>query len=233
MGGSADGSAVRHKPGLIGPFTLRQLVVVLVVVAVIAGALLVATRPIASAPSLPADAAAATQYAVGPVTEGLKIGDRAPEIVVKDTTGASVPLTDLGGHPISLAALRGHPVWLNFWASWCPPCQSETPVLRDLYNSYKDRGLSIVAISVQEASVSDVASYAQRYQLPFTIGADLRGDVFREYRIYGLPTQFFLDSNGVIRWIVQGPVDYNMGVAALNMIMPAGASTGPTPAPTK
>ncbi|MEZ4596460.1 MAG: TlpA disulfide reductase family protein [Chloroflexota bacterium] len=44
-------------------------------------------------------------------------------------------LVDLDGSPVRLADLRGHPVWVNFWASWCPPCQQETPVLRALYQT--------------------------------------------------------------------------------------------------
>ncbi len=219
----------RHKRGVIGPFTARQLGMALLVVAVAAGALLVATRPIAANPVVPA-AGAPSQYAVGPVTQGLRVGDQAPDLIVHDANGNAAPLTDLDGKPILLAALRGHPVWIDFWASWCPPCQAETPVLRDLYNSYKSRGLVLIAISVQETSVADVRSYAQRYGLGYTIGADLRGDVFRQYRIYGLPTQFFLDENGVIRYIIQGPVDLNMGVSALNLIVPGGVSASPSPA---
>ncbi len=212
--------------GLIGPFTARQLGVMLAIVVGAAGILFAVTRPIASTGATgPAAGAAPTQYAIGPATEGLRIGDRAPELHTSGT--ASGLLSDLSGKPISLAALRGHPVWLSFWASWCPPCQAETPVVRDLYNSYKDRGLVVVAISVQETSAADVASYARQYDLPYTIGADLRGDVFREYRVYGLPTQFFLDPDGIIRSVVQGPVDYNMGVTNIGYILPEGTDGSP------
>lgn len=219
--------SARH--GLVGPFSGRQLAVALAVVVAASGLLFAVTRPIASAPNAPLPAAGATQYAVGPVQEGFKVGDRAPELTASTANGGTLVLKDLAGNPISLAALRGHPVWISFWASWCPPCQDETPILRDVYNSYKSRGLELIAISVQEASVADVQAYATRYQLDYTIGADLTGAIFRLYHVYGLPTQFFLDPNGVIRSIVQGPVDFNQAIANLNGIIPGGVSATATP----
>ena len=48
---------------------------------------------------------------------------------------------------------------VNFWASWCPPCQAETPILRDVYNEHADEGLALVAISVQETTAADVAAW--------------------------------------------------------------------------
>jgi peroxiredoxin len=98
-------------------------------------------------------------------------------------------------------------VWLNFFASWCPPCQQETPILRTLSNTYRDRGLAVVGISVQETTPTDVKAYAQRYRLGYTFGFDGSGEVLRAYRVFALPTQFFIDVNGVIRQVVSGPVD--------------------------
>ena len=144
---------------------------------------------------------------VGDPVEGLRIGDRAPEFR-GTANGQDVQLTDLDGNPINLAELRGKPVWVNFWASWCPPCQEETPILRDLYDRYSDHdsGLEIVAISVQETTAQDVRDYVERYGLDFTVGFDATSAIFHTYRAYGLPTQLFLDHNGIIRNVVLGPV---------------------------
>ena len=73
------------------------------------------------------------------------------------------------------------------------------PILRDLAARYKDRGLEVVAISVQETSPADVKAYAAKYQLAYTIGFDGSGKIFHAYKAYGLPTQVFIDANGVIR----------------------------------
>ena len=115
---------------------------------------------------------------------------------------------------MTLASLRGEVVWLNFFASWCPPCQQETPILRTLADTYRDRGLEVVGVSVQETTAADVKAYAERYRLRYTIGFDGSGHVLREYRVFALPTQFFIDVDGVIRAKVTGPVD-EQGAKAL------------------
>jgi peroxiredoxin len=115
---------------------------------------------------------------------------------------------------VTLAALKGKVVWLNFFASWCPPCQQETPILRSLADTYRDGGLEVVGVSVQETTAADVKAYADRYRLRYTIGFDGSGHVLRAYRVFALPTQFFIDVDGVIRQVVSGPVD-EQGAKAL------------------
>ena len=220
------------RRGLIGPFTGRQLGTALGMVVIVAAILLVVTAPIAALPD-PGIAPQPTQYAIGPAGEGLSVGDRAPELQVLGTDGSPAPLLDLAGVPVRLADLRGHPVWINFWASWCPPCQAETPTIRDFATAYAPQGLVVIGISVQEATESDVRAYAQKYALGYTIAADLAGDVFRRFRVYGLPTQYFLDEAGVIRSVVQGPVTPETAADALARIglrRPAGSgATSPAP----
>src|SRR4029078_7651841 len=90
-------------------------------------------------------------------------------------SGATVQLTDLDGNAVRLADLRGKVVWLNFWASWCPPCQSETPLLRKMDQAYRDRGLALIGVQVQQ-TVADGQRYVQTYGLGYRIGADVSGD---------------------------------------------------------
>lgn len=195
-----------RKP-LVGPFSALQLVSVLVAVGLTAVILVAINTPIANTaqPSLPAPGS--SFVAVGDPVQGLRVGDLAPEFIGTTASGQTVQLTDLDGNPIKLADLKGRPVWINFWASWCPPCQAETPVLRDVYNEHVADGLALVAISVQETTPDDVRSYVQRYNLPYTVGFDATSAIFHTYHAYGLPTQMFLDRNGVIRNVVLGPVN--------------------------
>jgi thiol-disulfide isomerase/thioredoxin len=207
------------RRGVIGPFTGRQLATVVGVVVIAAAVLLVATRPLVGpAPSLAPGDPRATQYVIGSAVEGLRVGDLAPELEIVGPDGAPAPLLDLDGNPVRLADLRGRPVWLNFWASWCPPCQAETPTIRDLAAAYAPQGLEVVGVSVQEATEDDVRAYAERYGLDYTVAADLAGDVFRRYRVYGLPTQYFIDENGIIRSIVQGPMTPESAVSELRRL---------------
>ncbi len=145
-------------------------------------------------------------YVVGSPEPGLRIGDVAPELTGTTPAGETVELTDLDGNPIRLADLRGHPVWINFWATWCPPCQEETPILRDMHDKYADDGLEVVAISVQETTADDVRAYVERYGLDYTVGFDATSAIFHTYHAFGLPTQLFLDKDGVIRDVVLGPI---------------------------
>ena len=92
-----------------------------------------------------------------------------------------------------------------------------------------------MAISVQESTVDDVRAYATKYGLPYTVAADLSGDVFRRYRVYGLPTHLFLDADGIIRAIVQGPVDGQIAAANLALVglSPASGSSPGAPGTTR
>jgi peroxiredoxin len=191
---------------LIGPFTTAQIVSVLVAVVVTAGLLIALNTPIATRPQPSMPAPGSSFVPVRDAVEGLRVGDLAPEFT-GTVNGEPVQLTDLDGNPIRLSDYRGRPVWINFWASWCPPCQEETPVLRDLYETYDEAGLALVAISVQETTAQDVRSYVERYGLEYTVGFDATSAIFHTYRAYGLPTQLFLDQNGVIRNVVLGPVN--------------------------
>jgi thiol-disulfide isomerase/thioredoxin len=203
----------------VGPFSLRQVAAALGVVVVVAVALTVATAPLGNTtPGLPDPAASA--YLLGSPIPGLAVGDLAPELSGTLDDGAPFTLTDLSGDPVRLSDLRGRAVWVNFWASWCPPCQAETPILREIDERYRDRGLSIVAVQVQQ-TVEDGQRYADRYGLEYAIGADVSAAVFRTYRVYALPTQFFIDPDGVIRAVVNGPLDLEGATRLVEAVLPA------------
>ena len=210
----------RH--GLIGPFSGRQLLTVLLIVVVAAVALTLATRPIAAGPDGTITIPASTPYLLGPATEGLRPGDVAPELQAVRGDGTSMTLTDLDGKPVRLADLRGRLVWLNFWATWCPPCQAETPILRDMDAAYGSRGLSIIGIAVQETTVDDVRAYAQRYELGYDIAFDASADIFGLYKVFALPTQFFIGPDGRILEVINGPLTDDTARARVEAWLPGG-----------
>lgn len=229
-----DRPGFTHKPpkhGLVGPFSGRQLLLVGVLVAGLAVVLVAVTTPLGTAGVAPAPVdPRATPFVIGEApAEGLRAGDTAPEFTIDLDDGSTYQLRDLDSDPVTLAELRGKVVWINFWASWCPPCQQETPILRDLDERYRDRGLEIVGVSVQETSVDDVRAYADRYGLGYTIGFDGSGHVFRAYKIYALPTQFFVDVNGVIAQVVNGPVDERGAEALIEALLPDPAAESSAP----
>lgn len=157
-------------------------------------------------------------YQLAAAQEGLQIGQRPPDFVGQKGD-QEVRLNDLDGRPLSLAALRGRPVWINFWATWCPPCQRETPDLRAAYEAHRSEGLVLVSISIQEPA-DIVREYVTRYGLTYTIGLDVSAAIMRSYHVYGLPTHYFLDRDGVIRDRYYGPLSRQQIEDRLNLIMP-------------
>src|SRR5258705_9057133 len=191
------------------------------VILVVGVLLVVVTTPLGSLTPIGPGDPQATQYVLDPNARiGVRPGELAPELQVTRAGGTTFVLADLDGHPVRLADLRGKAVWINFWASWCPPCQSETPVIRDLAERYRDRGLAVIGISVQESSIDNIREYATRYQLGYTIAADLSGYIFRLYRPPGLPTQVFVGPDGVIRSVVLAPLTEADAVAQIEAILP-------------
>ena len=134
-----------------------------------------------------------------------------------------MPLTDLDGKPVRLADLRGKLVWLNFWASWCPPCQSETPVLRDMDEAYGDQGLAIVGIASRRRRPTTSQAYAERYELGYDIAFDASADIFDLYKVYALPTQFFIDPSGKVLEVVNGPMTDETAKARIEAWLPKSA----------
>jgi len=228
-GAAADPSPRRppvRRPWRVGPFSLRQVTLAIGVVAIAGALLTLATAPLGSVgPGLPIPEPSA--FLLRSPLPGLNRGDLAPELTVTRGDGTVFQLTDLEGRPIRLADLRGRVVWLNFWASWCPPCQSETPLLRKMDQAYRDRGLVLVGVQVQQ-TVDDGQRYASTYQLGYRIGEDVSGDIFHEYKVFALPTQFFIDRNGVVQTVVNGPMTEESTRNLLEALLPA-SSGAPSP----
>ena len=212
----------RPRHGLIGPFSGRQVLAGAVAVLLVAILGVIVTTPLGNTATDPGVVnPLATPFIIGEAPpEGLRTGATPPELTIDLGGGTTYQLEDLDGKPITLAALRGKVVWLNFFASWCPPCQQETPILRSFAATYRDRGLELVGISVQETTPTDVKAYAERYRLGYTIGFDGSGEILRAYRVFALPTQFFIDTNGVIQHIVSGPVDEQGARALIESMLP-------------
>ena len=223
--------AFKHTPqrrGLVGPFTGRQLLFAFGAVIVAIVGLTIVTTPLGNTAGGPVfEDPQGTPFLIGPPVEGLRVGDVAPDFEIPLDDGTTYQLHDLDGDPVRLEELRGKAVWINFFATWCPPCQGETPVLRDLAERYEDEGLEVVGVSIQETTPEDLRAYAERYQLPYTIGFDASGHVFREFRAYALPTQFFVDPDGVIRFIAQGPLSEEGASQRIDAILPEATPEAP------
>lgn len=117
-----------------------------------------------------------------------KIGEPAPDFT----------LLDVNGNVVGLSDFRGKTVVMNAWATWCPPCRKEFPELVELYDNNKDRGLVVLGLNLQEPP-QQVRKFANDYGATFPIVLDVDADVAGQYRLLGLPTTWFIDSEGILR----------------------------------
>jgi peroxiredoxin len=110
-------------------------------------------------------------------------------------------------------------VIVDFFATWCPPCQQETPVLRTLAETFHARGLQVIGISVGELS-STVAAYAERYQLGYLLLVDVTSELFRAAGAGGIPTKLILDADGRVLRVVTGPLTREAAAALVEELLP-------------
>ena len=138
-----------------------------------------------------ADAAAVT----GGLIPAPQTGFRAPEIQVFDPQG----------NPVNLSDYRGQPVVINFWASWCPPCQAEMPAFERAHQQLAPQGLVILSVNVtQQDSPSAAQAFVEARGLTLPFVLDLDGSAEKAYQIRSLPTTFWVGADGVITDVVIG-----------------------------
>jgi thiol-disulfide isomerase/thioredoxin len=117
------------------------------------------------------------------------------------TIGAPAPpliAQELGGRTFDLSSLRGKVVIVNFWATWCPPCRNEMPILNDFYRRYRERGLAMIGISLDRArDRSDVQKVMQGFDYPAAILDDAQTDGFGTPS--ALPVTYVIDGHGIVR----------------------------------
>ncbi len=135
--------------------------------------------------------------------DGVALGtDPAPTV---DHPAPDLVLPTLDGAEFSLSELRGTPVVLNFWATWCGPCQRELPELQEASERYAGRVLIVGVDQGEEAEI--VQGYVDELGLTFTVPMDTDFDAADLYNVRGLPTTFFIDRNGVIRDVWAGEMN--------------------------
>jgi len=138
-----------------------------------------------------------------PVLVLLAYGFRlSPRDIPSPLVGRPAPgfaLATLEGAPLELATHRGKVVVLNFWASWCyPACYEEAPALARAWESYKDRGVMLVGINIQDKP-DPARTFLTRFGHTFPNAPDPAGRVSVDYGVYGVPETFFIDRAGRVR----------------------------------
>jgi DsbE subfamily thiol:disulfide oxidoreductase len=127
------------------------------------------------------------------------------EIPTAPETGAYAPnfnLESTSGNVVQLSDYQGKVVLLNFWAVWCPPCIQEMPLLQRVHETYGDR---LVVLAVNAGDTRETAvNFLESNGLSFEALLDSENKVDSQYRVRGLPTTFFIDSQGIIQFMHVG-----------------------------
>ena len=143
----------------------------------------------------------------------------APEV---GRAGPDFLLEQPGGGTLRLSDLQGQPIVLNFWASWCAPCRAEMPELVRAYAEFRDDGLEIVAVNLQETN-NKILDFADEFGIEFPIAIDRDGELKDVWRLGGpfggIPSSYFLDEAGIVQDIVYGPLTDDMLVERIGLLL--------------
>jgi len=126
----------------------------------------------------------------------------------KGVAAPEFSLPGLDGKMVTLADYKGKVVFLNIWATWCPPCVKEMPSMEKLYRELKGEEFEILAVSIDASGGKDVIPFMKKYGLSFPALLDTKGSIKSLYQTTGVPESFIIDKNGIIVEKVIGPIDW-------------------------
>lgn len=127
--------------------------------------------------------------------------------VIAAETGSKAPdctLASIGdGKSYNLQQFQGKVLYIDFWASWCPPCLKSFPFLNELEQDLKDQGLQVIAINLDESS-EDAKAFLAKTPAQFIVAADSHEQCARNFDVQAMPSSYLIDRNGIIRHIQLG-----------------------------
>jgi peroxiredoxin len=132
---------------------------------------------------------------------------RSPMRVEIGQPAPAYAAVSLAGDSVSLASLRGQVVLLNVWATWCHPCRTEIPELREIQKRHESRGLALVGVSVDAAGNEDgIRAFMKEFEMAYPVWLDPDERVSAQFLAIGVPSTYLIDRRGVLRWRKTGPI---------------------------
>ena len=165
--------------------------------------------PVAEAPAIRARTPEPAAPAAAPrIQRGLSLDDAIKELELirppRPKFADDFTIATAAGTSFRLSAHRGRPVFMNFWATWCPPCLEEMPAMERLWRGQKDAGFVMVAVTV-DANPKLVTPFIERHGFTFTVGLDTKMEVANAYGVRALPSSFVIDRDGRLAAVAVGP----------------------------
>jgi len=147
-------------------------------------------------------------FAPSPVFAAVRAGDPEPALTFPTATGKT----------LALASYKGKPVYLNFFATWCPPCNSEAPSVGKLASAYAKRGLAVIGVDELESGPK-AQSFITQYHLSYPAVLDSDGSALRAFGGFGLPVHVFISRNGTVKLVHIGEMSRAEIEAAVKSIL--------------
>ena len=134
-------------------------------------------------------------------------------------------MNTLDGETINLGYAQGQVTLVNFWGTWCEPCIRELPALQQAHEDLSDQGLLIVGVNLTDGEIAEygndisaIAAFLEEYGVTYPIALDYEGEATKAYRVFPLPTSFFIDTQGQIRYVHVGELTYDDVVGRFNQL---------------
>ncbi|MFD1850526.1 thiol-disulfide oxidoreductase ResA [Oceanobacillus bengalensis] len=140
-------------------------------------------------------------------------GDQAPDFQLQQINKNNELET------VRLSDFEGKGVMLNFWGTWCKPCEAEMPYMESLYPEYKEKGVEIIAVSLDNTELV-VDNFIDKYNLTFPIPFDRTEEIRDLYKVGPIPSSFFINPEGEIVEVVDGALSLERLEGYLQAIQP-------------
>jgi thiol-disulfide isomerase/thioredoxin len=150
------------------------------------------------------------------------LGSSAEEIVISedtdegDGTAPDFTLVDLEGNSVSLSDYRGTPVMINFWATWCPPCRAEMPLIQDFQDRYVDEFVVLAVNGGETAQEVEAFVTEQGFNMVFLLDPEFA--VAEQFQVRGFPTSIFISAEGVAEKVHIGELNEPLMVSYLSAL---------------
>lgn len=146
---------------------------------------------------------------------GREAGLQAQDMGEVNRPAPAFAVPALEGGTVDLGAYKGQVVLLNFWATWCEPCTRELPALETAHQELGEQGLAVIGVNLTDDEVAQgrdqatIRSFLAQYGVTYPVAMDVEGEVTNAYRVFPLPTSFFIDGEGRIRYVHIGELTFD------------------------
>ncbi len=127
-----------------------------------------------------------------------------PSVVAREAA-PDFKLALLDGGNFQLGSHKGKPILINFFASWCLPCGEEMPAIEKIVHEYSPRGVVFLGVSTDDTE-TNASNFIKKHGVTFPAGIDKSTEIQKAYGLYGIPTTYFIDKQGMVNYFHSGSV---------------------------